>query len=448
MEDVTLTTDGFQSPRKTVKSARTGRVRPDTISTGNPYDVLKDQHEEMSVDDDTMDHANTMPANQNQTQRDYQGRNRAPATKPTKKPNSKQDTPRQQRPGQDERSTRSRAPPITVCSDEFRKITDALDTSLERADFFVKRKLDNKELIIYASNLAAFDLIKQSLSDLGYKYYTYTPKQHKLKNLILKGISSDYSCKEVHDEIKELQIPNVKIVKIVDIIFNKNKNKNRNILVQISNDSETHELTRIKHILHQGVKWEPLKRRVIHQCRNCQRVGHTSVNCRLDYRCVKCKESHGPGECKVPRDAQKEKVYCVNCSSYGHPASYLGCPFMKTTKIVRTEIKSRYNQTNENRINNISRRLFPSGMRDPSRSYSQSAGGNSNTNQHPSTSEAPQYTDASNEKANILLLLNEFKKQMFEMISNKFEAFYHEISENAKRIDALYDLYESGMGGE
>ncbi|KAI4473877.1 hypothetical protein M0802_015898 [Mischocyttarus mexicanus] len=45
------------------------------------------------------------------------------------------------------------------------------------------------------------------------------------------------------------------------------------------------------------------------QCRRCQRFGHSVSNCDLEYRCVKCREEHEPGECKA--------------------ASYRGCPKAK-----------------------------------------------------------------------------------------------------------------------
>ena len=71
-------------------------------------------------------------------------------------------------------------------------------------------------------------------------------------------------------------------------------------------------------------------------------MGHSSANCHLGYRCVKCAETHTPGQCK--RTKSDESVpYCVKCKSNGHVASYRGCPYLivaqNTLKVRRNTIK-------------------------------------------------------------------------------------------------------------
>ena len=74
--------------------------------------------------------------------------------------------------------------------------------------------------------------------------------------------------------------------------------------------------------------WEKLKKTETTQCRRCQRLGLTAANCNMNFRFVKCKENHPPGHCSVPKGEkiEKEKVYCINCNCYGHPASFRKCP--------------------------------------------------------------------------------------------------------------------------
>lgn len=52
----------------------------------------------------------------------------------------------------------------------------------------------------------------------------------------------------------------------------------------------------------------------------------------MQYRCVKCKNEHNPGECNNYNLGIKQ-VYCVNCNNFGHPASYRGCPRLKEIKL-------------------------------------------------------------------------------------------------------------------
>lgn len=45
----------------------------------------------------------------------------------------------------------------------------------------------------------------------------------------------------------------------------------------------------------------------------------------MTYRCVKCTDTHGPGNC--PKESNDDPV-CINCNSK-HPASYRGCSTAK-----------------------------------------------------------------------------------------------------------------------
>ena len=163
----------------------------------------------------------------------------------------------------------------------------------------------------------------------------------------MKGINGDYTADEIKNEILELKLQNIHIIKVSKINFNKNKPDLYHFLIQLTSDSSPTELTKIKSIACQKAKWEPLKKKEIYQCRKCQRVGHSSINCPRKYRCVKCKDSHDPGQCKIDKEtAEKKNLYCVNCESFGHPASYRGCPFLQFA----SNIKKIYDSATSTRL--------------------------------------------------------------------------------------------------
>ncbi|KAG5674229.1 hypothetical protein PVAND_004209 [Polypedilum vanderplanki] len=77
------------------------------------------------------------------------------------------------------------------------------------------------------------------------------------------------------------------------------------------------------------VRWEVLdcSKKKLTQCYNCQQWGHSSNNCGYKSRCVKCRESHAPCECK--RKSREGDPICVNCGGK-HAANFRGCSeFMK-----------------------------------------------------------------------------------------------------------------------
>ncbi|KAG6465819.1 hypothetical protein O3G_MSEX015414 [Manduca sexta] len=77
-----------------------------------------------------------------------------------------------------------------------------------------------------------------------------------------------------------------------------------------------------------GFKIEtPHNKGEVGQCHNCQKYGHSSRNCRLPARCVKCLGEHGTVDCPRPKDRTlcTEPPSCTNCRNSGHPANYRGC---------------------------------------------------------------------------------------------------------------------------
>ncbi|GFV86799.1 uncharacterized protein TNCV_3965291 [Trichonephila clavipes] len=61
--------------------------------------------------------------------------------------------------------------------------------------------------------------------------------------------------------------------------------------------------------------------RGITQCFRSNNFYHTTVNCHIKARCLKCGEEHLTKDCKI-----KENPYCINCHVYGHTACYTKCP--------------------------------------------------------------------------------------------------------------------------
>lgn len=72
----------------------------------------------------------------------------------------------------------------------------------------------------------------------------------------------------------------------------------------------------------------------------CQRLEHAAINCNPLYRCVKCNKNHDPSKCEASATNHKN-LFCTNCNTFGHPASYRGC--LKLIKIKnKIEIKHKY----------------------------------------------------------------------------------------------------------
>lgn len=176
----------------------------------------------------------------------------------------------------------------------------------------------------------------------------------KLKTKVLKGVTGGYEAKEIREALEEAKIPDVTVKNVVKI-SRKHNPENPHFIVQITQDSVMANLTKTRAILSQRIFWEKKHAQDVFQCKNCQRVGHGSINCHLTYRCVKCAETHGPGNCKIPANSAKELLKCANCNTTGHVASFRGCPYLLRAIEIRKDFIRRKEEIKKNKNINLSK---------------------------------------------------------------------------------------------
>lgn len=132
------------------------------------------------------------------------------------------------------------------------------------------------------------------------------------------------------------------------------------------------QLRQIKGIDNVIVRWDryrPRKFDKIPQCRQCQRLGHASENCRAPPRCLVCAEQHLTSGCpkKVQRKDLKQQqvngvaidrsfVKCALCGG-SHTANYLGCnerkEYIKVQQKVTRENPAKKRNTGNFNLNDL-----------------------------------------------------------------------------------------------
>lgn len=224
----------------------------------------------------------------------------------------------------------SKPPPISVFNIQIKKMNKLLESVLFISDYYIKKINDTKFNIIL-KNIEDFVKVTKLLTKTKTEYYTYTPKDSKKQSFVLKGLGSEFEPEEIKKELLQYNGEKFKVVEVSRFVTARSKANKVTLpifVVQLSANSSAGKLHNIKYLSHQVVRWEKLKKKDVMQCKNCQRYGHAAANCEMDYRCVKCAENHQPGQCAIPKNEDvidHSKIYCVMCSSYGHPASYKGC---------------------------------------------------------------------------------------------------------------------------
>jgi len=231
-------------------------------------------------------------------------------------------------------------PPIKVFNTDSKLVSKLLSNELGKDKYTIKN-LSQQKISIKLKEKEDIEKTKKLFEKSGTQYFTFTNKNDKLQTYLLKGLSVNYTPAEILEYINELKIDDLEIIKAFRFSTVKSKTEGKElpiIVIQLSANSKAQSLKEIKYIDGTCVNFEKLRRSGILQCFRCQRYGHVSSNCNMQFRCVKCNENHNPGECKMPDITNKDKLYCVLCKKTGHPASWKGCEIYQ--KLIKT-IKER-----------------------------------------------------------------------------------------------------------
>jgi hypothetical protein len=223
---------------------------------------------------------------------------------------------------------KSKMPPINFGETDVKYLKNIIKNNIKINDFEVKRKSQN-ENVLYTHTIEDYKKARDLLEKTEIDHYTYTPRDEKRTTLVLKNLSSDYTCEEVFNELKNQEPESVKFERVTRLSTRKSTRENRTLpifLVQLAPKSSIIDcITNIKYIDHEVIQWERLRKTPILQCTRCQRFSHSAANCRMSPRCVKCGEPHLAKDCAISRQDPREKLFCTLCKKNGHPANYRNC---------------------------------------------------------------------------------------------------------------------------
>ena len=315
-----------------------------------------------------------------------------------------------------------KVPPINIFNINPNELIKFIQNGLKIIDFSIKDYFSrNKKVILYLKTIADFIRVKSYLEKTESKFFTYTPKCIKPKSMLLKGLSSDVDENLIYSELDKINNDQLEFIKVSKYYTNRSKHEGYELpifLVQLSPESNLNQLKSIQGLLHRRIRWEPLRKPEIPQCRNCQGFFHSAANCQLARRCVKCNESHSQGECKISNVSkdERDKIYCVLCNKFGHPASYRGC---EKYKELQNKLRSKRISLQNNPNKNLA-------TINPNISYSNIvSNGNKQTSDITTNS-----------------ILNELKSA-FQNISTQIVNLQKQLELQSKRIDTLFSIIES-----
>lgn len=165
----------------------------------------------------------------------------------------------------------------------------------------------------------------------------------KPHSFVLKGIDSKpEEMQSVIEEIKQdLETKHNLTVKNIY----KLKTKGGSLFVVQTNNTVylKYLVNNVRYVCHTKITWERLnKQDPWVQCRRCQKLGHSTSNCRASPQCVKCSEAHWSKDCTKVMKEDKEthsNIKCANCSGK-HLAFSKECPILQKRQQMIQHLRS------------------------------------------------------------------------------------------------------------
>lgn len=200
-------------------------------------------------------------------------------------------------------------------------------------------------LKIFVRGIELHSFLMEYFKKCSIDAFTFTPKQKKKFNLVLKGLSGNFSPVEVQKEFLKLDASLALTVKKFETKWSKENEIPLDLFHCVLEDRESMvKIKKISSLLRHRIRWDSVRSSGTRQCYRCQRFGHVSNYCSFALRCVKCLQFHEFGKCEVGPKSESSVASCVNCGKAGHPASYKGCPsrveYLKKKESVLAAIKS------------------------------------------------------------------------------------------------------------
>lgn len=228
--------------------------------------------------------------------------------------------------------------PIVVLSNKILELKFFLNSLILPSNFQIKPMKVGIRVNIF--NLEDHKKVVEGLKTQKFDFYLYHNKYTKPLKIVLYGLYK-MTDNEIEEELLRVSVFPEKIrpLNIKKPLYD---NQTIYLLYFKPGSVRLEELRKIKAINQIVVRWEryqPKKYNNVAQCRNCQRLGHSSENCYASSRCVLCAGSHKSESCekKISRLVLKQQieenpsrvpdrsfVKCVLCGK-NHTANYLGC---------------------------------------------------------------------------------------------------------------------------
>ncbi|GFV15080.1 nucleic-acid-binding protein from transposon X-element [Trichonephila clavipes] len=211
-----------------------------------------------------------------------------------------------------------------------------------------RSKLSGEYLKILASTADEHREITAFLKEKGEEFHAIDPIEVRPQKIVIKGLPISTDINAIRDDLTERGF---NVIKVAQLTRSKSKFKLPIFLVELKKLPGSPDIFQLETCCFLTVKIDSFNRRPgATQCYNCNLFHHSSSNCNIKTRCLKCGEPHKTGDCPIKTKIENPK--CINCQQTGHLANSHRCPKFPKPKPKKGEASQNRNSKKENNNNN------------------------------------------------------------------------------------------------
>ncbi|GFW22359.1 nucleic-acid-binding protein from transposon X-element [Trichonephila clavipes] len=198
-------------------------------------------------------------------------------------------------------------------------------------------KLAGKYLKIFMQSSDEHRIVTAYLKEKSEEFYVIDPPDSRPLKIVIKGLPVSTEIGEIQ---ADLTSQGFCVVKVAQLTRSKTKSPLPIFMVELDRNPDSPDIFQLKKCCYLAVQVDTFNRRPgVSQCYNCNLFNHSSKNCYMRTRCLKCGESHRTSDFPI-----REKIanpVCINCNKTGHMANWSQCeefPKRKPKKVKRFAI--------------------------------------------------------------------------------------------------------------
>ncbi|GFW04825.1 nucleic-acid-binding protein from transposon X-element [Trichonephila clavipes] len=198
-------------------------------------------------------------------------------------------------------SARPKVPPIMFKHKKanYRSIVQNLSKDFPDCEV----KLAGKYFKILCKTSDEHRVVTDHLKVIKEEFYVIDPPDSRPLKVVIKGLPISTEINEIQDDLTS---QGFSVEKVAQLTRSKTKAPLPIFMVELEKKPDSPDIFKLKKCCYLAVQVDAFNRRPgVSQCYNCNLFNHSSKNCFMRTRCLKCGESHRTNECPIKDKIQK-----------------------------------------------------------------------------------------------------------------------------------------------